>query len=185
MTRAICFGVAAAVLVLVAPTRAAAQSPPSATTVRMRDGDAMLHAFRSQVLLDTLAIWQDVPGSPARVYTRVKQILEALKVPYTQTDSTHGMIWNEGFVTRGGLAGSPKSRSLRCGFGPTGDHADSWRVSVAYAVYIKPSHGGGSRLGIAVMGQAKDNAGSSTPGVFCASQGRLESEIVRLVRDSS
>lgn len=186
MTRPLWLGVAAGALALLAPVRAAAQALPNTPTVRMSDGDRMLRGFRDQVLLDTLAIWQDVPGSTGQVFARVKQILNALKVPYTQRDSAQGMIWNEGFVTRGGqLAGGPNSTALRCGFGPTGDYADNWRVTVAYAVYIKPSDSGGSRLGIAVMGQAKDNAGASTPGVFCASKGRLESEVVRLLRDNS
>jgi hypothetical protein len=161
-----------------------AQQLPASNQIAMKDGDAMLRAFRERVLLDTLAVWSDVPGKGPEVYARAKAVLEAMKLPITQTDSTHGILWNEGFATRGGrLAGKANSQLMRCGFGPTGDHADQWRVTAAYAVYVRDNKDGSSKIGIALLGQAKDIAGAASPAVLCNTKGVLENEIIRFVRE--
>jgi hypothetical protein len=181
--RAIWFGAAAAALALSAPTSIGAQAVPNVPTVRARDGDHLLRTSE-RILLDTIAIWHDLPAAAATVFSSTRQILDSLKIPYTRTDSAGGLISNEALVTRGGrLAGRANSKSLRCGFGPSGDYADNWRVQVAYAIYVHPVIGGGTRLGIALTGQAKDMSGASSPRVICASTGGLESEIARLVRN--
>ena len=178
---------AAAMMSLVAAPVAAQQTQSSLTVTRMSDGDAMLRAFRDRVLLDTLALWEDVPLSGPRTYARVKDILAALKIPVAQTDSVHGILWNEGFVTRGNkVGGKANSQLLRCGSGPSGDHADQWRVTMAYAVFVKSSPGDlASKLGIAVVAQAKDIAGANSPAVVCNTKGVLETEIVKLVRGTT
>ncbi|MGH7678628.1 MAG: hypothetical protein ACRENU_09195 [Gemmatimonadaceae bacterium] len=162
----------------------AGQQPPSSARVAMADGDHMLRAFRDRILLDTLAIWENVPTEPRRAFARVREILGALRIPIGTADSAAGVLFNTNFVTRGGqFAGKANSAWMRCGFGPTGDHADQWRVTVAYAVYVQPQTGGqGSRLGVALVGQARDIGGANSPPVFCNTKGSLEMEIVKLVR---
>jgi hypothetical protein len=60
-------------------------------------------------------------------------------------------------------------------------------VTVAYAIYIHTATtiGGGTRLGIALSGSAKDMSGPSSPRVHCASTGALEQEIARLVEEGA
>lgn len=179
--RAIWLGFAAT-LALLAPTDSGAQGVPNLPAVRARDGDQMLR-MSERVLLDTMAVWHDLAATPGQVFSNAKQILDSLKIPPTRLDSAGGLIANEALVTRGArLAGRPNSKSLRCGFGPSGDYADNWRVQVAYAVFLQPTIGGGTRVGIAVTGQAKDMSGASSSRVVCSSTGNLESEIARLLK---
>lgn len=183
MTRA---ALKALTLLAFAALTAGAQGLPSGTPITMKDGDAMLRAFRDRVLLDTIAVWADVPGKGPDVYSRARRALAALKLPIAQADSAHGVIWNEGFPTRGGrLAGRANSQIMRCGFGPTGDHADQWRVTAAYAVYVRANPDGSSKIGIAFLGQARDIAGASSAAVLCNSKGVLEEDIIRAVRAGS
>src|SRR5262245_10838451 len=93
---------AAAAMIAFAAAPALTQQLPNVQQTAMANGDAMLHAFRDRVLLDTLALWEDVPLSGPKTYARVKDVLGALKIPIGQTDSVHGILWNEGFVARGG-----------------------------------------------------------------------------------
>lgn len=182
-TRALCNGLAAAALALLALMPAAAQTTRQSPPARVYDGDDMLGGKRVRVLLDTLAVWELLPGTSGQVYARTRMILDVLKIPYTRADSLGGFIFNEGFVPRGGrLAGRANSTSLRCGFGPTGDYADSWRVKVTYAVFIQPSDSGNTRLAIALMGEAKDMSGAGSATQPCTSTGQLESDITQLVR---
>lgn len=183
MHRALLAAVAA--MTLLSPAPAKAQVPPSTQTVAAIDMDVRLRGFRQRVLLDTVALWQVVNDTPAHTYGSVRQLLDSLKVPYTNVDSVHGRIWNKGFVTRLRFAGKQISASLRCGSGPAGDYADNWRISVAYAVYIEPSANNGTRLGIALIAGANDIEGASKPAVQCSTTGAFEQQITQLVKGAA
>ena len=155
-----------------------AQSPPNVPTVRATDGDALMRVG-GRILLDTIAVWSEVPGTNAEVFTRVKRILDSLKVPYARVDSAGGLITNESFVARR-IAGRANSTWLRCGFGPSGDYANVWRVTATYAIYFHPPREGtGTRLGIALMGWARDMSGPTSSQLYCASTGAFEQTISR------
>jgi hypothetical protein len=167
-------------MLVVAPARGGAQNPPNVPSVRTVDGDALLR-ITGRVLLDTIAVWNDVPGTNAQVFTRVKQMLDSLKIPYSRVDSAGGLITNESFVARR-LAGRNNSTWLRCGFGPSGEYANVWRVNASYAMYFHPPTAGtGTRLGIALMGWAKDMSGTASTPLYCASTGALENSIARQI----
>jgi hypothetical protein len=177
-------GLVAAGLALLDPMSAAAQTQRQPANQLGRYDGVDVPGSRARVLLDTLVVWEQVPGSPGEVYAKARLVLDVLKIPYTRADSVGGLIFNEGFAARGGrLAGRPTSTSLRCGFGPTGDYADSWRVTVRYAVFIQPSDSANTRLGIAVLGEAKDIAGTGSAAMPCVSTGKLEYDIAKLVRN--
>lgn len=171
--------VASAFLALAPPATSMAQLR-SASPFQESDLNVSLRGFSQRVLLDTLAVWKVIPGSPASTFRSVRRILDSLKVPITDADSTQGVIYNRGFVARSKLAGKQVSSSLRCGVGLAGDYADYWRVSIAYAVFVKAS-GDGSRLGIALAAGANNVEGLSKPAVQCATTGTLEHRIATLV----
>jgi hypothetical protein len=56
-------------------------------------------------------------------------------------------------------------------------------VTVRYAVFIQPSDSANTRLGIAVLGEAKDIAGTGSAAMPCVSTGKLEYDIAKLVRN--
>jgi hypothetical protein len=135
------------------------------------------------VQLDTLVVWMDIHGNVGEAFARAKQVLDSLKVPYSITDSANGMIAHTGFTPRGGqLGGRPNSASMLCGFGPGGQYADVWRVTVAYVLYVKPADLGGIRIGVGMLSQAKDIHGTSNSTLLCSTTGGFERQVSLLVR---
>lgn len=106
-------------------------------------------------------------------------------LPMEQADSSRRLIVNRRFIARGKLAGKVMSHWFRCGQGLTGDYANTWRLSMAYAVYTDSSTAQTARLGVALFASASNPEGSSSGPLLCASTGNLESEIAKLVANSS
>jgi hypothetical protein len=175
--------VALAIALLTLPSRGTGQTPPNVPAVRAQDGDALTR-ITGRILLDTLATWVEVPGGNAQVFARMKHLLDSLGMPPSRVDSVGGLIMSEGFVARGGrFAGRKNSTWLRCGFGPSGNYADNWRVSVIYGVYVHPgSMTEVTRLGFALTGNAKDMSGSTSSNVQCTSTGELERSVAGALR---
>ena len=174
---------AAAALTLGSPTTGVAQIPANAPLVRPQDAGDKFRALPERVQLDTLVIWTETSGNVGEAFTRAKRVLDSLKVPYTLTDSASGMIASEGFTPRGGrLMGRPNSSSMLCGFGPGGQYADIWRVTMSYVLYVKPADLGGIRVGVGMLAQAKDIHGTSNSTLVCSTTGNFERELTRLVR---
>ena len=144
------------------------------------DMNIRMRGFRERVLLDTMAVWQPVPGSPIQAFRNALFVLDSLKIPVAVADSIRGVIHHSGFVARSQLARKPISQSFRCGVGLTGDYADTWRVSVAYAVFVKPE-GEHSKIGVAFITGANDVEGVSKPAVQCGTTGALEQTIAKAV----
>ncbi|HET9454702.1 MAG TPA: hypothetical protein VFO66_10500 [Gemmatimonadaceae bacterium] len=144
------------------------------------DMNIRMRGFRERVLLDTMAVWQPLPGSPIQTFRHALQVLDSLKIPVSYADSIRGVIHHYGFVARSQLAKKPISQSFRCGMGLSGDYADTWRVSIAYAIFVKPD-GGNSKIGVAFITGANDVEGVSKPAVQCGSTGRLEQTIAKAV----
>jgi hypothetical protein len=140
-----------------------------------------LRGFENLVMLDTLASWSELLAPPAQAYAAAKQVLDSLKLSPTASDSANGLLLNRGFVARGRIAGRRMSWAWRCGSGLVGDYADTWRISMAYALFIDPSNGGGSRLGVAFAAGADDVQGASKAPLQCGTTGLLEKEIAKLV----
>jgi hypothetical protein len=183
MTRAI-LGAAVAAMSLMGPIRAAAQDPSNVPIVRPQDSGERFRSLPERVQLDTLVVWTEIVGNPGESFSRAKRVLDSLKVPYTEADSAIGMIANPGFSPRGGrLAGRPNSSAMLCGFGPSGQYADVWRVTISYVMYVKQSDElGGTKIGIGMLAQAKDIHGTSHSTLLCTTTGNFEREVTTLVR---
>lgn len=140
-----------------------------------------LRGYEHLIVLDTVAVWTELLASPAEAYGATRQVLDSLKMPLTHVDSAGGLLFNQGFIARGKLAGRRMSWVWRCGSGMTGDYADTWRISMAYAVFIDPTGTAGSRLGVALAASAQDIQGVDKPAIHCGTTGLLEREIAKLV----
>ena len=170
---------AVALVALVIPVFAQAQ-PRSTGPAAESELSIRMKGFRDRVLLDTMAVWQSIPGPVAQTFRNTLRVLDSLKIPIASADSVRGVIHHHGFVARARLAGKAISSSMRCGMGLSGDYADSWRVSIAYAVFVKPDSQN-SRLGIALLAGANDVEGVSKPAVQCGTTGKLEATIQKAV----
>jgi hypothetical protein len=144
------------------------------------DVNVRMRGFRDRVLLDTVAVWQTVPGPAVAAFRNALRVLDSLKIPVEFADSVRGVIHHSGFVARSRLAGRNVSASFRCGMGLSGDYADTWRVSIAYAIYVKPDDAH-AKLGVAFIAAANDVEGVSKPAVQCGTTGGLEQSITRAV----
>jgi len=156
-------------------TRLDAQQGPGRVTVK-------LLGYNHLVTLDTLVAWSDVVAPAAETYAMARQTIGVLKLPVTGIDSTRWLVANTGFKARTSLAGHTMSWAFRCGSAMTGDYADTARLSIAYAIFVEPTTEGHSRLGVALISGAETVDGASRTPWDCISTGRLEQEIVRLVR---
>lgn len=175
MKRTIAFALLALAIPVASDAQVRSNGPAQDAEVNVR-----MRGFRERILLDTVAVWNRVPGPGPQTFRNALRVLDSLGVPIAYADSIRGVIHHGGFVARGRLAGKSVSNSLRCGMGLAGDYADSWRVSIAYAVFVRPD-GEHSSLGVALIAAANDVEGVSKPAVQCASTGLLEGTLHKTV----
>jgi hypothetical protein len=153
-----------------------------AASAQARRINVALQGWSETILLDTLTVWSEMNLSPGAAYTAASQVLSGLRIPATRVDSTHGLVMNQRFAVMHRMADAPMSRWLRCGAGIAGDNADTYRISVAYALFIDPLPGDRSRVGVALAAGANDIQGASKPTVLCATTGLFEKRIHELMR---
>lgn len=173
----------ATTLPLLTPTgRARAQAQQTLADQRESMVDLKLRGMRGRILLDSIAVWAPVRQSQADALADARLVLDSLKIPVSNA-TTHA-VYHNNLVARGTLANQRLSTFLDCGWGMTGAHADEWSVAMGYAVFAKPATGaaGGTMLGVAIAGSARDNGGAAKAPVQCASTGKFEQLIGQLVR---
>lgn len=140
--------------------------------------------MRGNVRLDTLVRWENVSATlPIAYDAAVRVVKHHVKLPVEQVDTVAKVVYNKRLIVSSRLAGQPMSRWLRCGTGLKGDHADTWRITLAYAVFVDSAAADASRIGVALFATARNTEGVSTSAVACASTGALEREIVGKVRE--
>lgn len=147
-----------------------------------RNIDVRLRGYQHPVALDSIAIWNVIPAPPARTFTAVRHVLEELGLPFTAADSANGVFYKSPFTTSRRILGNRMSWALSCGHGLTGPNADSYRIHMAYAIFLEPAEDQRTRIGIALASGANTTEGTSTRPVPCASTGAFEQEIAMRVR---
>jgi hypothetical protein len=173
----------AVALATLVPSLGTAQSQ---WTIRQQDPVEVAGRWMGKaVLLDTLAIWTPINASRTRTFEAAVRILRHFNMPIEMADSARLLIVNKRFVPRGKVAGKQRSAWIRCGTGMTGDYADTWRVTMSYAVYVDSTAADKTGLGVALVATATNTEGASKPPILCASNGALEKEIARMVGHSS
>lgn len=134
------------------------------------------------VIVDSLATRFTVPGTRAATYEAVLAAFKALEVQPDLIDPARGMVGMTNVPKMRRLGRQPLSRLVSCGSGMMGPNADNWRVYLTVYAFVDPAAGDSTRLRVAVVGGAKDVAGSSTDAVPCASTGALEEQVGTRVR---
>ena len=135
------------------------------------------------VRLDTLANWHEVSAPRSVTFDAVVRVIKHhVKLPIEHADTIAKVVYNTRLIASR-IAGQPMSRYLECGGGLSGRHADSWRITLAYAVFVDTTSAGASRVGVALFATARNPEGVSTSAVACGSTGALEREIADKVRE--
>lgn len=160
---------------LAQPDVAASRKDPMQVFARDRHGNVNLYS---------IAYWEDVSASSGKTYSAVERVIRHhLKLRIERADSAMSAVYNTRLITSARFAGHPMSRWLRCGGGLTGDYADIYRITLAYAVFVEPRGDGASRVGLTLYATARNTEGVSTAPVPCSTTGKLESEIITKVRE--
>lgn len=154
----------------------------SALEAQPRIIDVRLRGHQRPVRLDSIAIWNVIPAPPGRTFAAVRHVLEELDLSFTAADSVNGVFYKPPFTTSRRILGNRMSWALNCGEGLTGPNADSYRIHMAYAVFLEPTVDQRTRIGIALASGANTTEGTSTRPVHCASTGAFEQEIAMRVR---
>ena len=153
-----------------------AQSPQ----VREWNVTVRLRAYPEPIRLDTLVHWYDALATPSATYAALRAAVDTLKVPLLIADSVHRLLHHPGFDARSRLAGKPMHWSWHCGQGFSGDYADTYRMTIAYAIMVEPTPDGNSRVGLAFVSGAQSLEGVSTEPIPCGTTGALEQHILKL-----
>ncbi|MFP5355205.1 MAG: hypothetical protein ACLGIK_08650 [Gemmatimonadota bacterium] len=156
-----------------------AAAPVSGQNARVRVG---IIGHPGPVTVDSLAALFELKAPRAQVFHAVAQAMAELKVPIDMRDSVRGMVG----VTSVGLmrrfANAPISRYLNCGSGITGLNADNWRVFITAFAFVDAKDAETTELRLAMVGGARDVAGSSTDPVACGSTGSFENLLAERVK---
>jgi hypothetical protein len=168
--------VIAVALTLVGTATANAQTSTRPATV------VALRGYHQLIKLDTLVIWKEVLATPGAVFSSARQILDSLKIKIHIADSARGVLHANFHSPGSRIAGRQRSWTVRCGVGFAGDYADTWRLSLAYVVYIEPGKDGGTRIGTAFFGGGDPVEGVSKASMPCPSTGNMEELLFKAVQ---
>src|SRR4051812_4326863 len=131
-----------------------------------------MKAWHEPVLMDTLRQDHLLRASPAQVYEAALMAFAQLDIPTGRTDGKQGIIGSERFERMRVLVGLPMSRSFNCGEGPTGAHADSYRLEVAVVAWVaEDKSGSGTKLSLATIASGRDISGVNRIAKECPSTG--------------
>jgi hypothetical protein len=167
-------------IVALLPSLAAAQQD---VTHKRDPIEVFARGLHGGVKLDTLAIWHEVAAPLSVTYDAVVRVIKHhVRLPVEHADTIAKVVYNTRLIASR-IAGQPMSRYLECGGGLTGRYADSWRITLAYAVFVNTTSAGASRVGVALFATARNPEGVSTSAVACGSTGALEREIADKVRE--
>lgn len=168
-----------ALLALLPPLAAAQQD----VTHKRDPIEVFARGMHGGVKLDTLANWHDVSAPLSVTYDAVVRVIKHhMKLQVEHADTIAKVVYNRRLIASR-IAGQPMSRWLECGSGLTGQHADTWRITLSYAVFVDTASAGASRVGVALFATARNPEGVSTSAVACGSTGALEREIANKVRE--
>jgi len=153
-----------------------------ATVVHGQGVRVKLPAWPDLVLLDSMRQETWIDGKPEAVYAATLKVFGELGIPVGNTDSKVGIIGSEKFDRTHTLSGAPMSRSFSCGDAAYGPVADSYRISIAIAVWVKPGANLGTAFATAVVASGSDITGVQRNPRECGSTGRIEQKILEGVQ---
>lgn len=144
-----------------------------------------LRGYEAPIMLDTVGSLVDVKAPIGRVYEAAIAAFEELGIPVNAKDPARGIVAATRFAKMHSLAGRAMSEFFSCGSGPTGPHADEWRLDIAVAALLEAGADGTTRLRLATVTSAQDVLGSARDPLPCSSTGRFETILLNLITRKS
>ncbi len=163
------------VLLSVVPVSTVLVAQPPTLLVKLR-------AFPVQVALDTMVFAREkVEATPAEAFAALRAVYTELKIPRSVADSANGQIGTLRLVRTFTIGDERMSAYLNCGAGLTGANADSWRITMGIASFVRTASDGKTTVATGLVAQAEDMGGASKEPVMCGSSGLLEARIAKMV----
>ena len=144
-----------------------------------------LRGYQAPIMLDTVGSVVEVKAPPTKVYDATIAAFGELGIPVNAKDPARGIVAATRFAKMHSLAGKTMSELFSCGSGPTGPHADEWRLDIAVAALLDAGAAGSTRLRLATVTSAQDVQGSARDPLPCSSTGRLETILLNLITKKS
>ncbi|MCE9602924.1 MAG: hypothetical protein K8S21_12030 [Gemmatimonadetes bacterium] len=134
------------------------------------------------VLVDSAASVYTIAASRPATFAATARALAQLGIVVDRRDSVRGIVGMTNAPSKRTLAGKRMSQWLNCGSNLMGANADNWRVILTVYAFVDAVDSTSTSLRIAILGGARDLAGSSTETVRCASTGLFEEVAAERVR---
>jgi hypothetical protein len=169
------------VLALLTAASSVALTPAaSAQNARVRIG---IIGHPGPVAVDSLATIMSIGAPAGATFAAVARVFaEELRIPIDSRDSLRGVVGVSSVARMRTFANARISKWLNCGSGITGLNADNWRVFITAFAFIDRADSAHTTLRLAIVGGARDVAGSSTEPVACGSTGNFESLVAERVK---
>ncbi|MCC6773779.1 MAG: hypothetical protein IT360_21515 [Gemmatimonadaceae bacterium] len=143
-----------------------------------------LRAFPVQIVLDTMVCAHEkVAATPAQAFAALRAVYAELKIPRSVADSANGQLGTLKLVRTYTLGNERLSVYLNCGTGMTGANADSWRITMGIASFVRTADDGTTTVATGLVAQAEDMGGASKEPAMCGSSGLLEARIAPMVKE--
>ncbi len=135
------------------------------------------------VAVDSLATIMPIAAPTGATFAAVSKVFsEELRIPIDSRDSLRGVVGVSSVARMRTFANARISKWLNCGTGITGLNADNWRVFITAFAFVDRADSASTTLRLAIVGGARDVAGSSTEPVACGSNGTFESLVAERVK---
>ncbi len=145
---------------------------------------ARLIGFRDPILLDTLVFSRQKTGAPiAETFAALREVYKELKLPLELDDPRDFRVGSFKLRMTVRLAGERLSNYFNCGRGMTGENADTWRLQIVMATFLRPAGPDETEIGTGMAANAQDMGGAAKDIVMCGTSGGLEARIARMVRE--
>lgn len=155
---------------------------PAAVWAQQYRAVARLESFRATVALDTMTVrFRTEHEAPqAVVWPLLVESIGTMERELMSAGSpASGWVGTLYMRPPRRMGNKPLSFYLDCGTSMTGPHADTDRVSLAFAVFADSLPNQRTRLGWALVGSAVRREGFSAPPLSCESTGQLEKELAK------
>lgn len=180
-------GVALAALTLVAlgaagcaSSQGAQELPDERSGVGTVTIDAVTSRFDIRVMEEVSPVRDTVNAIVEEVWNLVPEAYVQLGVPISGVNPEARLLGNNGFRARGNFGDTRLSELVNCGRTMTGDIADEY--DLRFEVMTQVHDAEGKSVVTSVVEAVARPRGVSGNAVHCSSTGKLEREIVRLVR---
>lgn len=130
---------------------------------------------------DREVVTEVVKATPEAAWAALQTAYEELGIPIKEMNADLKILGNPKFVLSRRLNRTRLSTYLDCGYGPSGNHADSHRIEMQLRTSVL-SVEGGVRVNTFLAAVARNMDGTSNTAIRCASKFRLEQEIAGRVK---